>query len=333
VYVTSVEGFIHALDAEGGLRWSYGVEGVPVGAPVVDAAGQVYVATTMPRLYGLRADGHLLWMLRLGTRFATPPVWAAPGLLYYFGRDQNLYSVPTWGSQPRGQYLAQAASAPLGSLGAGLVALATTEAEAQVFRRAALVARLSLDGVPTQPLLGGVDRWFALTRAGVAAYDVSTQVRLWRAPGDFAAASADEKGLVVASGRALSWVSPETGEARHRLPLPDDVSAPPVLTNAGIALVPLVSGDLLLMDAVSSRVARVHVASAPVWSPAWNEESQRTTAAAGGAVVTLDLSAWQRPLGGEPEDMPEGGARGARESGAAASVLAARLPAPSGEGG
>src|SRR5688572_708907 len=29
VYVSSVEGFVHALDARGGLRWSYGLAGTP----------------------------------------------------------------------------------------------------------------------------------------------------------------------------------------------------------------------------------------------------------------------------------------------------------------
>jgi hypothetical protein len=310
VYVTSVEGFVHALDAEGGLRWSYGLAGIPIGAPIVDASNQVYVATTMPRLYALRSDGHLTWMLRLQTRFATPPVWVAPGWLYYHGRDQNLYSVPTWGSPPRGRYLAQAASVPLGSLGAGLVALGTAASEVQVYRRAALVARIRLDGVLSQPLLGGAERWFAPTRAGITAYDGSTRARLWRTLGQHAAVSADEKELIVASGRELLWLSPETGEERLRLPLPDDVSAPPALTNAGVALVPLVSGELLLMDAVTSRVARVRVASAPVWSPVWSEQRQRVTAAAGGAVVTLDLSAWQRAAGSEAGSLVPAGDRG-----------------------
>jgi hypothetical protein len=293
VYVTSVEGFVHALDAQGGLRWSYGVAGLPVGAPIVDASNQVYVATTTPRLYALRSDGHLTWMLRLRTRLATPPVWVAPGLLYYHGRDQNLYSVPTWGSSPRGRYLGREASVPLGSLGAGLVALGTAASEALVYRRSAVVARLSLDGVPSQPLLGGAERWFAPTRAGIAAYDGSTRARLWRTPGQHAAVSEDEKALIVASGRELFWLSPETGEERHRLTLPDDVSAPPALTNSGVALVPLVSGELLLMDAAANRVAVVRVAPAPVWSPVWSEQNQRVTVAAGGVVVALDLSTWQ----------------------------------------
>jgi hypothetical protein len=310
VYVTSVEGFVHALDAGGSLRWSYGLAGIPIGAPIVDATSQVYVATTAPRLYALRSDGRLSWMLRVRTRFATPPIWASPGLLYYHGRDQNLYSVPTWGSQPHGRYLGQAASVALGGLGAGLVALSTPASEAQIYRRSGLVARVALDGVPSQPLFGGAERWFAPTRAGITAYDGSTRARLWSTPGQHAAVSADEKALIVASGRELFWLSPETGEERLRMPLPDDVSAPPVLTNAGVALVPLVSGELLLMDAATSRVARVHVAPAPVWSPVWSELSQRVTAAAGGVVVALDLSAWSPPHGSEAGSLVPARGRG-----------------------
>jgi hypothetical protein len=329
VYVTSVEGFVHALDADGELRWSYGLSGVPLGAPIVDASDQVYVATTAPRLYALRADGHLTWMLRPRTRLAGAPVWAAPGLLYFYGRDQNLYSVPTWGSQPRGRYLGQVASVALGSLGGGLIALGTAAPEAQIYRRSALVARLALDDVAVQPLLGGQERWFAPTRAGIAAYDGATHARLWSAPGQYAAVSADEKTLVVASGRELVWLSPETGEERQRLPLPDDVSAPPVLTNIGIALVPLVSGDLLVLDAATRRRVSVRVAPAPVWSPVWSERSQRVTAAAGGAVIALDLSAWLRR--GNEAGAPPSGARGAQVRPSAVRVLAAR-PSPGGEG-
>ena len=40
-YVASVEGVVHALGADGAFRWSYGLMGMPVGAPAIDRGGQV----------------------------------------------------------------------------------------------------------------------------------------------------------------------------------------------------------------------------------------------------------------------------------------------------
>jgi hypothetical protein len=295
VYVASVEGYVHALGADGAFRWSYGVVGIPIGAPAVDAAGQVYVATTAQRLYAIRPDGHLGWMQRSRTRFATPPIWAPPGLLYYVGRDQNLYHLATWNSEPTRRFLGQAASVPLASLGEGVVALGTAAPEAQVVRRSSSVVRLGLESSLRQPLFGAQSHWFAVTRAGLSAFDVATHTLSWKAPAFRAALSADERCLVVEVERELVWLEPETGVELHRAHLTDDASAPPVVTNAGIALTPLVSGDLLVVEPRSGRIERVGVARAPAWSPVWSEPSQRVTAAAAGVVVGIDLSAGSRP--------------------------------------
>jgi hypothetical protein len=297
VYVATVEGYVHALAPDGAFRWSYGVVGIPIGAPAVDAAGQVYVATTAQRLYALRPDGHLGWMQRSRTRFATPPIWAPPGLLYYVGRDRNLYQLATWNSEPKRRFLGRAVNVPLASLGEGLVALGTTAPDAQVFRRSLPVIHLGLESGLRQPIFGGQSHWFAVTRAGLSAFDVVTRALAWKAPARRAALSADERFLAVEVDRELVWLEPQTGVELHRALLPDDPSAPPVVTNAGIAVTPLVSGDLLVTDPLSGRTERVEVARAPAWPPVWSEPSQRITAAAAAVVVGIDLSAWSRSSG------------------------------------
>jgi hypothetical protein len=304
VYVSTVEGYVHALEPDGAFRWSYGVVGIPIGAPAVDAAGQVYVATTAQRLYALRPDGRLGWMQHAAARFATPPVWAAPGYIYYVGRDQNIYHLADWNGAPSGRYLGQPASVPLASLGDGAVALGTAAPDAQVFRRSSLVAHLALESGLVQPLLGGKGHWFALTRAGLFAFDVATHALAWNGPARRAGASADERTLVVELERELVWLAPHTGGELYRIRLPGDVSAPPVVTNAGIAVVPMVSGELLMVEPRGALIAHAEVARAPAWPPVWSEPTRRVTAAAGAEVVGLDLSAWSHAFG-EPESPTE----------------------------
>jgi putative pyrroloquinoline-quinone-binding quinoprotein len=322
VYIASVEGYVHALGADGAFRWSYGVVGIPIGAPAVDAAGQVYVATTAQRLYALRPDGHLGWMQRSRTRFATPPIWASPGLLYYVGRDRNLYHLATWNSEPTRRFLGQAASVPLASLGEGVVALGTAAPEAQLFRRSSPVVHLGLDGSLVEPLSGGRSHWFAVTRAGLAAFDVATHALAWKAPARRAALSADERFLVVEVERDLVWLAPRTGLELHRAHLPGDASAAPVVTNSGIAVTPLVSGDLLVVEPRSGRSERIGVTPAPLWAPVWSEPSRRVTAAAAGVVVGIDLPVGSGSPGEDdaPDIAPRELERGAVPAGAGPGV-------------
>jgi hypothetical protein len=299
VYLASVEGYLHALAPDGSFRWSYGLGAMPVGAPAVDPAGHVFVATTAPRLQAFKPDGHRSWAVGVPARFATPPVWAAPGIIYYAGRDRNLYSVAAWGSVPRPHWLGSTAAGALGSLADGAIAVGLA-AEAQVFRHASLLARLELAAPSEQPLLGGKAHWYAVTRAGIAAFDVSTRAPAWTAPARRAGLSADERALAIEIEGDLVWLEPTSGRELHRARLPEAASSPPALTNSGIALVPLVSGGLLVIEPHTPRLARLALGAAPAWPPVWSEVSRRVIAAAGGDVVSIDLSGWAGPLDGGP---------------------------------
>jgi hypothetical protein len=292
VYLASVEGYLHALASDGRFRWSYGLGGMPVGAPAVDPAGHVFVATTEPRLYAFRPDGHLSWVQGVPARFATPPVWAAPGVVYYAGRDGNLYSVAASGSASLPHWLGATPQGGLASLGDGEVAVGLAAAEVKVYRRAALLAQLELPAPSEQPLLGAKGHWYAVTGAGLVAVEVSTRAPVWTVPARRAGLSADERALAVEVEGDLIWLDPASGRELHRMQLPAPASAAPALTNAGIALVPLVSGGLLVLDPATQRLARVALGKAPAWPPVWSEGSQRVTAAAGGDVVGIDLSGW-----------------------------------------
>ena len=310
-YVASVEGVVHALDADGGFRWSHGLEGTPVGAPAVDEDGQIYVATSARRLYALRPDGQLRWVRIASARIASEPLCEPPGFLHFVGRDQKLYGMTTGGGEPLGRQLGVPVGVGLGRVGAGSVAFGTESGDVQIVRRAAPVARLALGSSLTAPMFGDGERWFALTGAGLTAFDAATQSAVWHTPARRAALSADGRVLVAQVGAELRWLAPTTGEERQRVRLPGDVSTGFAVTNAGAALVPMVSGELLAAAPGEARLARVKVGTAPAWAPIWDERRRRVTAAAGAAVVALDLSAWQQPVAsGAPDPAaPEPAAR------------------------
>jgi hypothetical protein len=240
------------------------------------------------------------------TRFATPPVWAAPGLIYYAGRDRNLYSVAAWGGAPQAHWLGAASDGTLGNLSDGAVTVGLEAPEAQLFRRAALMARIPLAASATQALLGGKSHWYAVTRAGLAAFDVATRAPIWAAPARRAGLSGDERALVLEVEGDLVWRDPASGLELHRVQLPADASAPPLVSNSGIALVPLLSGAVLVAEPKTGQLARIPLGAAPAWPPAWSETGRRLTAAAGGDVVGIDLSEWVGPLGVDPGDADPG---------------------------
>lgn len=298
VYVTSVEGYVHALGADGSFRWSYGLPGVPLGSPAVDAQGRVFVATSEGRLYALRPDGQLAWASS-AIGCAAAPLWAE-GWLYCAARGESVYGMPGVGGPPSRMYVGEPLNPGLGGLAGGLVALGTGRGAALLFRQARLTTRLELRSALSQPLLGGAERWFAVTADGIAALDVETRELLWSAPARRAALSEDQRSLVVEADRELRWLAPETGEVLGRAPLAGDVSAPPALTNAGVALVPLVSGELWLAHPLAPQAARVAeplapqaaligIGQAPPWAPVYDEASARVTVAAGGVLAALEL--------------------------------------------
>lgn len=310
VYVASVEGYVHALGADGSYRWSYGVRGVPLGPPAVDAAGRVYVATSEGRLYALSAAGQLDWIASV-RRPRGAPVWSG-GSVYLVAGDRQLYGIPGLGGASSSSDLGAPASAGLASVGAGLIAVGTTEAAALLYRRSRVVARIELRAPLVQPLLGGHHRWFALTSEGLSAFDASSHALLWSAPARRAALSADERSLLVEVGGELRWLSPRTGEVLGRAPGFGDVSAAPSLTNTGVALVPMVAGHVRVVERLdvgelsgevpAVEIGAVEVGPAPLWAPVYDEACGRVTVAAGGSVLAFDLAS-----GAEPGERPGAG--------------------------
>lgn len=99
VYVGSGDGYVHALAADGGFRWSYTVKGRVVAPPVEEpTSGRIFVATSEKRLYALDPDSHLRWVFPLPVAPKSELSLTAKGTLLFVGQDDYLYGVTTGGA-------------------------------------------------------------------------------------------------------------------------------------------------------------------------------------------------------------------------------------------
>jgi hypothetical protein len=306
VYVTSVDGFVHALTPTGQFRWSRGLTGVPMGAPANDRAGHIYVATSARRIYAVHSDGSLKWMYPTTTRVATAPIWADSGSLYFAGRDRQVYALASWGGPLWNRSVERVVTVAPAVVDGALV-VGSGQAQLSFFRGSSGGGHLELPGELTQPVLSSRERLLVVAGGQLVAFDLEDRSVAWRRDARYAGLSEDGEWLIAESGRELIWLEPSTGAELHRVALPDDGSDVPVLSNAGVAMVPLVSGDLVVA-APSSVVgvdvaggggpfARVTLATAPLWRPVWNERTQLVVAASGnGTVSAVDLTGWHTAL-------------------------------------
>lgn len=114
IYVGSGDGYVHALSADGGFRWSYTVKGRVVAPPVEEpTTGRVFVATSEARLYALEPDSHLRWVFPLPVAPKSELSLTAKGTLLFVGQDDFLYGVTTGGALSLRLAATGARSAPI----------------------------------------------------------------------------------------------------------------------------------------------------------------------------------------------------------------------------
>lgn len=114
VYVGSGDGYVHALAADGGFRWSYTVKGRVIAPPVEEpTSGRVFVATSEARLYALEPDSHLRWVFPLPVAPKSELSLTAKGTLLFVGQDDYLYGVTTGGALSLRLAATAARSAPV----------------------------------------------------------------------------------------------------------------------------------------------------------------------------------------------------------------------------
>ena len=94
--VGTVDGYVHALDADGSYRWSRSVSGAVARRPLF-AGEHWYIATSAERLYALTREGTLSWIFKPPSPIQSELTAGPAGTLYFVAADRCLYAVSTRG--------------------------------------------------------------------------------------------------------------------------------------------------------------------------------------------------------------------------------------------
>lgn len=150
VVVGTVDGYVHALRADGGFRWSYTLNARIVSRPVVLDDGGVLVASAAHQLFLLRADGTLGWTRSLPV--PASEIVADPAFhLHFRSADGALVTI-----SPRGGVVGFARA----GRGPKLGPIAFEPGQAFVADESGVVSRLGPFGkVKTASIAAGI-RWF-----------------------------------------------------------------------------------------------------------------------------------------------------------------------------
>jgi hypothetical protein len=252
VLVVTVEGYLHALRAEGGYRYSYTLRGRAVGSPVTTPEGLTVAAVEPNRLIAIDADGGLAWTTTVVGGVATPPVIDERGRIWVGTRGRTLL-----GFSARGAVSAFARVGPLPLVGpvvlsGGEVALATADGG---IRLAGAGRSSALEPSPhaIRGLFSGDGSLFALGDAGLVRFETEPFTERWRRA-DTERVLCTRPGLVVLERGALRFLTVR-GEPGPTLPFPAAVDAPTACLPDGALLVAGAARSLLRVDAtgVSAR--------------------------------------------------------------------------------
>ncbi len=116
--VGTVDGYVHALAADGTFLWSHSVHGAVTHRPVF--AGEHWqVTTSSDHIYALRPDGTLSWVFKSLSAVSSELAADANGTVYFAAADHFLYGVSAHGAVSlRAFFGALAAGPSLGPDGA-----------------------------------------------------------------------------------------------------------------------------------------------------------------------------------------------------------------------
>jgi hypothetical protein len=252
VLVVTVEGYLHALRAEGGYRYSYTLRGRAVGSPVSTPDGLTVAAVEPNRLIAIDADGGLAWATTVVGGVATPPVVDERGRIWVGTRGRTLL-----GFSARGAVSAFARVGPAPLVGpvalfGGEVALASADGSI----RLAGGGRSSVTELSPAAIRGlfvGDGSLFALGDAGLVRFETSPFAERWRRAGTERVLCA-RPGLVVLEQGVLRFLTVR-GEPGPTVPFPAPADAPAACLSDGAILVTDAPRSLLRLDAtgVSAR--------------------------------------------------------------------------------
>jgi outer membrane protein assembly factor BamB len=273
VLVVTVEGYLHALRADGGYRYSYTLRGRAVGSPVSTPDGLTVAAVEPNRLIAIDADGGLAWSTTVVGGVATPPIVDERGRIWVGTRGRTLLGFSARGAVSA---FARVGPAPLVgpvALSGGEVALASTDGSI----RLAGGGRSSASEASPDAIRGlflGDGSLFALGEGGLVRFETGTFAERWRRAGVERVLCA-RPALVVLEGGVLRFLSVR-GEPGPTIPFPAPADAPAACRPDGEILVTkeprsllhvratgvtarrtIPAGDVLSVHAVASAAALI----------------------------------------------------------------------------
>jgi len=90
IYVTSVDGWLHAVTPDGHERWKIELGGIITASPTLGRDGTIYVGNNR-YLYAIDPEGEILWRVKLGGLTTSSPVIGRDGTVYVGG--EKLFAV------------------------------------------------------------------------------------------------------------------------------------------------------------------------------------------------------------------------------------------------
>jgi len=99
IYVGCEDGFLYAINDDGGLLWSYDTNTPIVGSPAVGYYGMIYVAGQNGWIYAVDGFGHLRWTQTTDAPIYSTPVVGYSGKIYVSSEDGLIYALDDDGSE------------------------------------------------------------------------------------------------------------------------------------------------------------------------------------------------------------------------------------------
>lgn len=273
VLVVTVEGYLHALRAEGGYRFSYTLRGRAVGSPATTPDGVTVLAVEPNRLMAIDADGGLAWVTTVVGGVATAPVVDERGRIWVGTRARTLLGFSARGAVSAFARIGPAPLAGPVALPGGEVAVASADGSVRL-AGASRSAASEPSAEAIRGLFPGEGALFALGDAGLVRFDTEPLAERWRRV-DVGRVLCTRPELVVLERGALRVLSLR-GEPGPSVPFPAASDAPAACLPDGAILVAgeprsllrlepggaptrraIPAGDVLSVHAIASAAALV----------------------------------------------------------------------------
>lgn len=278
LYLTTHEGYLHAVSREGDFLWSYTVDGALLWGSGVDSRGRVHTLSSKGIFYLFDASGNARWVYRF--RSPSSAVAFTENGVTWVPHGHNLYTLaPGAGVRWRAYLGSEVNSGPW----------VREDGSAWITTRDGRLRRVSQSGRPSAVLdVGSQARVVGVTAQGAALVLADSLLRaiddageqLWQYAG--VRAAAPDAGLVVSEERLL-WLD-EQGHAQAEVALKETLSAAPARAGDW-AWVPTLQGELLAVHREGS-IERCRISGAPLMLPLIDAARTRVLATAGDGSVS-----------------------------------------------